>query len=275
MEPLTRKIAAAIVLTTLLIVVVSEARAQDDLLVPLAGMWRVNGVRLNETLMRRPYYNYDDVRLIGRLVTFSKERIETDMAEGTACDTPKAEVTASTAGRLVAGSMGGSINGEAPTAKDFNLPLDGAKALNVWWITCQKGDVGPDTPFGPERHNWLAKLTEDQLAMRWYDNTILLLQKLPPNPQPCPSFDCQRATTPTEKQICTSFSLSELDQSVSGALKQVAKGLEDLGEHRQLKQLHRTQKKWLEERNRCGSNGDCVKKTMHDRLEQLAALNLL
>lgn len=273
MRERTKRVAGASIFLSLVLLPLHEARSQEGLTL-LVGVWRVDAVRLDESLMRTPYYDYDDVRLVGRLVTFSKEKIGTDMAEGTVCYNPKAEVITATADKLVAGSMGGSPGGAAPTAKDFKLPVEGRKSLSLWWVTCSKGDIGPDTPYGPENHNWIAQLTKDQLAMRWYDNTILLLQRLAQGKQPRPYFDCQRATTPTERKICTSVSLSELDQSVSRAFKQVAQGFEALGEHGHLKQLHKTQKKWLVERNRCGANGDCLKKAMHDRLERLATENV-
>lgn len=59
----------------------------------------------------------------------------------------------------------------------FKLPVSPHQKSRIFWITCGEGDIGPDTPFGPVGANWIAKLSPQLLAMRWYDNTILLLKR--------------------------------------------------------------------------------------------------
>lgn len=60
----------------------------------------------------------------------------------------------------------------------YKIPVDGEKTLSVFWVGCKEGDAGPDTPVGKEGFNWVAVLSDTQIAMRWYDNTILLFKRL-------------------------------------------------------------------------------------------------
>ncbi|MBU5638524.1 hypothetical protein KOM00_17490 [Geomonas sp. Red69] len=59
----------------------------------------------------------------------------------------------------------------------FSLPVEAQNAVDVLWVKCGEGHMGPDYPFGPKGSNWIAKLSRNEMAMRWYDNTILLLKR--------------------------------------------------------------------------------------------------
>jgi len=249
----------------------SKAMSLEGSFVPLMGTWQVQGVRLDETLSRKPNYNYDDPRLVGRLFTISSGEIRTDLPEDTLCTEPKAKAESTTADGLVGNTMGRSKKkGERPHAKNFALPVDGAKELQVWWIGCMKGDLGPDTPFGPEGLNWVARLSKGQVALRWYDNTILLLKRLSPDLKPHPAFPCERSSNSTEKAICSSFSLSEYDQSISRTFSSTVRGYRKEGMQRQAKELQVSQKQWIGKRNGCGEDINCIRKSMQERLEELS-----
>jgi hypothetical protein len=168
----------ALIISVLLLATV-EANAHHKLLAPLVGKWQVMGVRLDETLPRTPNYNYDDPRLVGHLISISGEKITADLPEKSACLEPTATSVLSTPDTLIQQSMGRSKRTGKPNSINFNLPVKGNERLLVLWIGCKTGDIGPDSPYGPEGLNWLAKLPGDQLALRWYDNTILLLKRLP------------------------------------------------------------------------------------------------
>jgi len=249
----------------------SEARSQESPLTPLLGTWQVKGVRLDVTLSSTPNYNYDDPRLIGRLITITPEEIRADTPEDTICTLPIAKLETSTIGTLVSGTMSrGKKRSEKEISNKFELPVGGEKEIQVWWVGCKDGDMGPDTPFGPEGLNWVTMVAKDQLAIRWYDNTILLLNRLPPNPKPQPSFQCERSKKPAEKEICSSLSLSELDQSVSRLFSVIAKERREHGELQQLKKLQSAQKGWINKRNKCARDVNCLKNSMQERLEELA-----
>ncbi|UFS72053.1 hypothetical protein LPW11_07635 [Geomonas sp. RF6] len=244
----------------------SEVKGETSTPTTLLGTWQVCGVRLDTTLLRTPNYGYDDVRLTGRLVTIASEEITTDMPESSSCQAPKAEKALTTMDELIEESMGRPKGRKVTKESDrFELPVEGGRDLQVWWIRCEKGDIGPDTPFGPEGANWVAALSKDRLAMRWYDNVILLLTRVR-DKEPHPSFPCVRAKSAAEKAICSSFSLSSFDESVARAFAAAAARLSAVKGN---STLQAEQKAWISRRDRCGSDEECLKKTMQDRLEQL------
>ena len=77
---------------------------------------------------------------------------------------------------------------------------------------------------------------------------ILFLFLLIPNVSLSASFDCEKATTDTEKEICRDNFISVLDETVSKLFTQ----LKEDPLKRQL--LIEDQKKWLKERDDCHEN---------------------
>lgn len=142
----------------------------------LAGAWRVTGVRIDETLTRTPHYNYNDADLMGDLIFFTDENVQAKMPEKVSCRNPVVSSEITTMEALVDRTM---LREQNPTSQKnrFALPLDTSKDIEVLWITCEKGHVGPDDPRGPEGCNWIAKLSRNRIAMRWYDNSVLLLDR--------------------------------------------------------------------------------------------------
>ncbi|MBU5639033.1 hypothetical protein KOM00_20130 [Geomonas sp. Red69] len=142
----------------------------------LKGTWQVTGVRLDETLMRTPHYNYNDQDLMGNVISFSAKMVQSRMPEAISCRGPIVSTETMTLEALLDRTMIPKEN--VSTRKNrFALPVDTTKKIDVLWIKCQQGHLGPDTPRGPEGYNWIAKLSKMKIAMRWYDNTILLLKR--------------------------------------------------------------------------------------------------
>jgi uncharacterized protein len=79
------------------------------------------------------------------------------------------------------------------------------------------------------------------------------------------SFDCQKASTFVEKEICSTEILRRLDD----AMEKNYKGslATDIGEDGWRK-LKSTQRQWLKERNRCKSAA-CIEKTYRARIDDL------
>ncbi len=142
----------------------------------LAGAWRVTGVCLDETSTRTPHYNYNDADLMGGLISFTDENVQAKMPEKVSCKNPVVSTEITTMEALVDRTM---LRKQKTTSQRnrFALPLDTSKDIEVFWITCEKGHVGPDDPRGPGGYNWIAKLSRNRIAMRWYDNTVLLLDR--------------------------------------------------------------------------------------------------
>lgn len=153
---------------------ISEAQQRE--LERLNGKWRVTGVRLDETLSRTPAYNIDDPELMGRVISVSATEIRTNMPGVKRCGHPAVKSEITTIDTLVKRTMGrGTYTMEQPNK--FRLPVETSKQIPVLWVTCGEGHLGPDTPFGPEGYNWIARLSDNRLAMRWHDNTIILLKR--------------------------------------------------------------------------------------------------
>lgn len=155
-----------------------NASSDDSVPESLMGSWRVIAVRLDTTFTRKTYYNYNDPNLIGHEIVISKNIAKAKMPEKTVCIGPVFKRQLITMNALIESTMGKQEDSsQAEAVKRYELPVDGGKNLQVVWVGCKEGDLGPDTPLGPEGYNWIARLSPDKIAMRWYDNTILLLKR--------------------------------------------------------------------------------------------------
>ncbi len=80
------------------------------------------------------------------------------------------------------------------------------------------------------------------------------------------SFDCGKASTPTEHTICDHPELSALDDLMGRAYR-LAKTSADWMTPKELKN---TQRAWMQQRNRCGENFDCLRSSYVQRLEEVS-----
>lgn len=115
-------------------------------------------------------------------------------------------------------------------------------------------------------------LPDKRLAMRWYDETVLLLTRLPENARPNPSFDCAKAAATAEKTICGSVSLAAFDRSVAESYAYSSKRYLDDNDKDEVKTLRAEQREWLAKRNACGANPACLQKAMENRLDSLSKI---
>ncbi|MCX8227135.1 MAG: peptidoglycan-binding protein, partial [Sulfitobacter sp.] len=75
-----------------------------------------------------------------------------------------------------------------------------------------------------------------------------------------PSFDCARASTPTESAICSSSTLADLDRAMARAYRDaLATGKSPSG-------TKRDQRDWIARRNACGASQVCLETTMRQRM---------
>lgn len=80
-----------------------------------------------------------------------------------------------------------------------------------------------------------------------------------------PSFDCAKASTPTEIAICSDGSLSELDAQVATEYRSIMGRA--AGE--QAQSLLGSQRLWIRERSACGPDVTCLRQSMEARLAAL------
>lgn len=86
-----------------------------------------------------------------------------------------------------------------------------------------------------------------------------------PTSAPAPSFDCMKATTPTELAICRDGTLSELDATVA----RMYRGLMTEVTPERGSYLKQTQRDWIRERSQCASDSSCLRRSMEQRLQVL------
>ncbi|MFU1476484.1 lysozyme inhibitor LprI family protein [Roseovarius sp. C7] len=80
-----------------------------------------------------------------------------------------------------------------------------------------------------------------------------------------PSFDCTKASTPTEFAICGSPTLAQLDREIAAAytVRRDALGASDRAA------LLAAQRDWLATRDQCGGDPACIEAMMRLRLSQI------
>lgn len=80
------------------------------------------------------------------------------------------------------------------------------------------------------------------------------------------SFDCSKAKSPTEKTICSTTSLSDLDEILVLSFNKAVAGSADA------KALKTAQQAWLKTREACESDVDCITQAYTSRISDLMAL---
>jgi len=174
---------------------------------------------------------------------------------------------------LVEAWLVGALAPETPTPKDYRLPLASDAPLEAFTVTCKDGlFAGGLGREGGVSGAWIIMLHDDRLAIRWYDETILVLNRLRENAKPNASFKCEKAATSVEKTICGSIALSAFDSSVARSYMSAAKQMKDVQNADGLNRLHAQQKEWLAKRNFCELDASCLQKSMADRLEVIETM---
>lgn len=85
------------------------------------------------------------------------------------------------------------------------------------------------------------------------------------------SFDCAKAASFVEKAICSSVTLSKLDDALSENYQSMRTA--NIGDGAS-KDLQATQKKWLAERNRC-TDEKCVARAYRRRIDEICEYPVL
>ena len=245
----------------------------------LMGTWQVTEVHTDQgeshwSRTRNDKYNIH--KYLGRVFVFTPQRLTTNSPEDKRCDDPHVAVHHTTAGNAVSTSIASRpFFPVQPTPEDFQLPLLDNAPIEVLSLQCSDGlfaknlggSLDPDTGIDGA---WLIVLSKDRLALRWHDETILILNRLAANTKPVASFDCTKATTDVEKTICGSVPLAAYDQSVAQTYKlsmeyyKVKKNTDA-----QIVELKKSQKQWLMQRNACNTDKTCLEKSMGDRIIEM------
>lgn len=298
MQSNSRRLRASVLRSLLLILVFtgSACHAKDDAAsTPTAfpsaflGTWQVTKVYWDQGGIQPWASNeniYNTHKFLGRVFSFTPQRLVTNAPafsrKDEPCDDPKIITIRTTAIKLISTSIVGRgyhPNGLSP--KDFHLPLSNNTPVEVLSLHCKHGVLaeylgGPrdineaEYPYKGINGAWLIVLSQKQLALRWHDDVILILERPPENVKPVASFDCAKATTVVEKTICSSAPLAAYDQSVAQTYKFAMEYYKTKkNTTAQIVALKDTQKQWLVQRDTCGSNVACLEKSMGSRINKM------
>lgn len=241
----------------------------------LLGRWQVVEVHINTYASWKSNYGWNDPQLRGRIFTLSNAQFSNDTPDGSNCDAPQATVASMSLIHLMDGSLAHASGDDSdpethPSPAAYRLAIDPNETVNVISIRCKDGVWEGDLGTGKGMEGaWMFLTHAGQLVLRWRDETILVLDRLPPDAKPQPSFDCAKANSATEKAICGSVQLASFDRSVSWSYKIAYDDLKHDGDNPS--PLVSSQQAWLRKRNACGSNVSCLLTTMKQRLDELSA----
>jgi hypothetical protein len=230
----------------------------------LAGSWEVERVAVDRADQPHWKHRPDEPALMNReLVIDGAEARFSGGKEGT-CKPAGWQRHTSTWGTLIAGGQlrGGGAAESDPTAADYGLKVTRKAPVTAYSFCGSPSD--PKHPIvnanGWMSEPWLAAQGADHLVMHLDEQTLLVLARRKPDAKPVASFPCARATSPTEKAICGSFTLAGWDRSVALAWRQQSEsGGAAVSD----------QKEWLRSRDTCGTDARCLEEKMSTRVSAL------
>jgi uncharacterized protein YecT (DUF1311 family) len=148
-----------------------------------------------------------------------------------------------------------------PTLVDFDLKIS-PKVTTTVYVLCPRPH---DREANFAERTWVAASGPDQIALRLDTSGLFLLTRRSPSARPTPSFPCAKASTPVEKTICGDFALAAWDRSVAIAWRGATEGTPEKAES-----LREEQKVWLQKRDQCGNNAECLTREMIQRTRDLS-----
>ncbi|MFX1675734.1 lysozyme inhibitor LprI family protein [Paraburkholderia sp. A2WS-5] len=245
----------------------------------LTGIWQVKEVHLNTQLGRTTEYTWNDPRLTGRIFNFTRNDVTHDAYDSPDhCVNPEVRYIETSLNDLMLRSVGGY--GYPPVAsldpaRDYKLETSGTTQVRALSLTCAKsvwqgdlgvsyGELGKATVPGA----WAVPISREEMYLRWRDETILVLRKVPHNASIEASFRCDRTSNATEHAICNSYQLAAFDQSIAQAYGRAM--MQAKTSETQTVTLSRSQRQWIKHRDACGPDAACILKSMQARLEALS-----
>ncbi|MBI3229375.1 MAG: DUF1311 domain-containing protein [Burkholderiales bacterium] len=146
-----------------------------------------------------------------------------------------------------------------PQLADFGLKLNAKQIVTVYAPECQSASKKAD---------WdgmrFVFLNDKTLLLAFDASVVLTLEKRGEKQAVRASFNCAKASTKTEKAICSNHALAGYDRSISTAWRNALHNLPEESER-----LRREQAEWLKQRDACGSAVECLDETMWRRLDAL------
>lgn len=228
-------------------------------------LWQVKKVNVDTETERTLNYQFNDDRLVGRFIQFDQDSIKSDLPGGISCVQPNYTVSNKSLDQYIKSAL---PEGESYNATRYDLDTQGSQNTQAIAVSCKKGDF----ITGDAGSAVMIDLVKPQkIYMNWTDGTFLELSPVD-KLSITPSFNCPKAGSATEKTICSDYTLSAWDRSVANGWSAAKQSARTTGNSVQEKKLVTSQKIWLQQRNACGSDKDCLKKSMSDRLDALSIM---
>ena len=222
------------------------------------GEWLISGVYVDELATRSMEYKANDPRLMYRFLKITQNGgMSSNLSNNLSCTTFSVKPSALSFGEELNNSKGewASIN---------HYPLRNISAnQQTWTINCEKGQW---LKSASTNQDWLTRSKTGDILFGWYDGAILKAKKITPS-ELKPSFSCQKSLGDSEAEICRNPELASWDLSVHEAYQLAKRLLKD--EQHALIELANSQKEWISQRNKCGNDIACLRKSMSSRVDVL------
>lgn len=251
----------------------------------LTGKWQVKEVHLNTESGRTTEYAWNDPRLRGRIFEFTPDEVSDDADDFLdRCAEPTAHDIDASLRDLMLRSLGGyeyPAPADVDPVRDYKLESAEGMHIRAFTLMCTTGrwqsDLGRSDNTGNSADNknkgipgaWIALADDQKMYLRWRDEVMLVLMKIPSNAPIQASFPCLKASTSTEHAICGSYQLAAFDQSIAESYRRAVNQAKASGSP--MASLIQDQRLWVKDRDACGANVECLLGSMRRRLAALAA----
>ena len=208
-------------------------------------------------------YRENDPRLLGRVVVFRPGMASIDFGHGI-CRNLHGSATLTTPGKVVAQAAAPARRPDEhiSTYASLGLPGRADRVVSALRYRCDDGSAEK----GSEGADWNGASAFPVDASRWaltvYSQVLLIIAPQQPGPAK-PSFACGRATTTSERAICSDRTLAGWDRSVAAAYRLAVAVAGDP------QRLGNEQNAWIADRNACADDISCLTDKMRARVDQL------
>ena len=246
------------------------------------GTWHITHLLVDSNTSRKLLYLPDDPRVVGRFISISQEKITSELPEDTTCEQPHVWKKSTDINAMIKVSMPrlGLGDGEI-SLSDYGVQKPTKNEVDVSWISCKSQSFGPETEILGSKtdkkivmllselglHSWAINQNDGTKILSWYDQTLLVIERVMDSHRASASFSCVKATTKIEQAICASSTLSAFDMSVSKAYRLAADSC--VKDTSCLGRLHKSQNAWIKKRNSCDLASPCLTEQMRSRLDEL------
>lgn len=238
------------------------------------GQWLVEHVLVDQKSDNGLPPQYYIPKYLGRIIDLSPSLFTINKPADATCERPNFHKKKLLLSQLIAQSIHSrAYEKNSVLINDIQLNTT-EKIVDAYYLYCNQEARVKDYGMAAEEDLsnvvWLVKLNDNQLAMSWHDQTILILSPLQKKQPIAASFPCEKAQTTIEKKICSDVALAAFDQSVSQTYRASLKYYQSLSNKAQLtNNLKQEQRKWLKTRNECTTDTLCLRTQMDKRIDDL------